>query len=94
MRVEEIPTSKPQDEILTVFCKIVKYLCHYPGISGSVLSMKFGSRWNTYRKEYLPIYLRRGLLESTSWQGHGVDERYKLGIRLDKYESALKECNG
>ena len=94
IRTEEIPDSKPREEILTVFCKIVKHLCHYPAISGSVLSTKFGTRWSMYRREYFPVYLRNGLLEATSWQGHGVDERYKLGIRLDKYESALRECNG
>lgn len=91
---KEIPVAKPREEILIVFCKIVKYLCHSSGISGSVLSMKFGSKWGIYKKEYLPIYLEKGLLESTDWQGRGSDDRYRLGFRLDKYETALKECDG
>lgn len=46
------------------------------------------------QKEYIPIYLERGLLIPTNWQGQGMDTRYKLGIRMDNFENAQRNCNG
>lgn len=83
-----------KDEILWAFCKIAKLLYRRTGISGSLLALKFGEKWHTVKKEYIPIYLERGLLIPTNWQGQGMDTRYKLGIRMDNFENAQRNCNG
>ena len=86
--------TNQKEEILWAFCKIAKLLYRRTGISGSLLNLKFGEKWHIVKKEYMPVYLERGLLISTNWQGQGVDNRYKLGIRMDNFEIAQRNCNG
>ena len=83
-----------KDEIFWAFCKIVKLLYRRTGISGSLLALKFGEKWHIVKKEYIPIYLEKELLIPTNWQGQGMDTRYKLGIRMDNFENAQRNCNG
>lgn len=82
------------EESLAVLDKIVRKFYRTSGVSGNVLSLMFGEKWSSYRKDYMPLYLDNELLETTHWEGKGSDERYKLGISMAKYEYARKNCNG
>lgn len=87
--------QSPRDAALfRAFEKLVRLFMRTTGVSGRVLRMKMNRQWRDWEADFIPTFVRGGLLSEEQWHGSGTDTRYVLQVPFSRYETARAECHG
>lgn len=86
------PVHSPDEKYFKAFEKLLRFFQRKTGASGNILQVRFHSQWSEWDKDYLPRFLKEGLVRLAEWHGAGQDERYVLAVSARLYEEARQNC--
>lgn len=89
-----IATVPACDERMLTLLSLSMALRRTSGLSDRALEVRFGKRWHKVCDEFLPLYLKDGILSRRDWYGGGGKERFSLNVPMSKFESARAKSNG
>lgn len=85
----------PHDaKLFHAFEKLVRLFMRTTGVSGSVLKMRMNKQWREWEDDFIPAFIKQGLMSEETWHGGGSDIRYVLKVPVARYERARMECHG
>jgi hypothetical protein len=95
--VQATPTmgNKESDPRVKIFERFLRSFLKRTHIDDDMIRLRLGKTGApVFYAQMLPLLLADGILEKGTWKGRGVQERYKLAVRLADIDSALVESRG
>ena len=93
----EIQSSIPEhevDERMSTLLSLSIIFQRTSGLSDRALEVRFGKKWHAVKTDFLPQFIKDGILQKRVWHGSGGSERYALKISMGKFEAAKQKANG
>lgn len=82
------------DEKLKTLVQLTHLFQRTSGLSDRALEIRFGRRWAKVQSEILPQLERDGIIAKREWYGGGGEYRYKLAIKISRFEAAKNYAYG
>jgi hypothetical protein len=87
--------AKDDDPRIKIFERFLRSFLKRTHIDDDLIRVRLGKGGAPlFYAEMLPLLLANGILEKVPYKGQGVQERYKLAVRLAEIDSALKDSRG
>ena len=92
--VETITANIMDDDLRCVEKLIRHFMRRNTHIGESVMLLKLGTQGQQFINDTLPLLLKGGIFEEIKHSGSGTQRRFRLGVPLERINSALAACRG
>lgn len=85
---------KVSDEETIALIQLAHLFQRTSGLSDKAMEVRFGRRWPKMQTEFLPRFIKDGLIERRDWYGGGGSYRYKMRLNIGLFEDAVRGADG
>tara|TARA_R110001599_G_scaffold1889_4_gene9963 strand:+ start:433515 stop:435782 length:2268 start_codon:yes stop_codon:yes gene_type:complete len=86
--------DQDNDQNLAIVEKVFRTFLRSTFINEDVFKVRLGTLSPTFFDKILPELLRENIIQEVPYKGSGSQKRYKLTVKLNEFENALKISNG